>query len=84
MGSEAEGKAIKKKYANRVREWREAKTFPAQVHGVNLAPALTLATRVRVAMLHAMAKGIKKCYNNKDAWVIQHFARPVIKIHSAR
>ena len=84
MGSEAEGKAIRKKYAERVREWREAKTFPAKVHGVSIAPALTLATRVRVAMLHAMAKGIKKCYNNKDAWVIQHVARPVIKIETTQ
>ena len=84
MESEAEGKKMRKIYADRIREWREAKSFPAQVHGLSMAPALTLATRVRVAILHALAKSIKKNYPYKDLWVIQHVARPVIKIESTQ
>ena len=38
------------------------------------------ATRVRVAILHAIAKEIKASKEDTDAWVIQHVARPVLKI----
>ena len=60
------------------------KNFPDDVKGTSIGPSLTLATRVRIAILHALAKEIKASKEDTDAWVIQHVARPVVKIKLCR
>ena len=80
MGSENQAKTLRKAYGAKVKEWRENKNFPDDVKGTSIGPSLTLATRVRVAILHAIAKEIKASKEDTDAWVIQHVARPVLKI----
>ena len=84
MGSEAEAKSVRKAYGIKVKTWRAENSFPEEVKGISLAPALTLATRVRIAILQAYAKEIKSAMENTDAWVIQHVARPVLKIESTQ
>ena len=51
---------------------------------MSMGPSLTLATRVRIAILHALAKEIKSALEDTDAWVIQHVARPVLKIETTQ
>ena len=80
MGNEAQAKALRKAYGVKVKMWRENKDFPEDVKGTSIGPSLTLATRVRIAILHALAKEIKSAKEDTDAWVIQHVARPVLKI----
>ena len=80
MGNEAQAKALRKAYGLKVKTWRENKDFPEDVKGTSIGPSLTLATRVRIAILHALAKEIKSAKEDTDAWVIQHVARPVLKI----
>ena len=84
MGSEAQAKALRKAYGAKVKSWRENKNFPDDVKGTSIGPSLTLATRVRVAILHTLAKEIKATKEDTDAWVIQHVARPVLKIEIVR
>ena len=45
-----------------------------------MGPSLTLATRVRIAILHVIAKEIKDQIEQTNAWVIQHVARPILKL----
>ena len=47
---------------------------------MGIGPSLTLATRVRIAILQALAKEIKSAKEDTNAWVIQHVARPVLKL----
>ena len=84
MGTEAQAKALQKAYGAKVKSWRENKNFPDDVKGTSIGPSLTLATRVRIAILHALAKEIKASKEDTDAWVIQHVARPVVKIKLCR
>ena len=51
---------------------------------MSIGPSLTLATRVRIAILHALAKEFKSAMENTDAWVIQHVARPVLKLETTQ
>ena len=60
LESERNGKSIRKAYAERIKEWRQKKLFPDRMAGVSITPALTLATRVRIAMLKAMATILRK------------------------
>ena len=80
MGSESQAKNLRKAYGAKVKTWRETKNFLEEVKGISVGPALTLATRVRIAILHALAKEIKATTEETDAWVIQHVARPVLKL----
>ena len=80
MESEKKGKLIRKAYAERIKEWREKKLFPYRMAGVSISPLLTLATRVRIAMLKCFAKIVEEEFEDTQAWVIQHVARPVLKI----
>ena len=50
------------------------------MNNVSIAPALTISTRVRIAILKAIATAIGRKSDNHDAWVIPHVARPVLKI----
>ena len=50
------------------------------MNGVSISPSLTVATRVRIAILKAISKIIRSDLPNHDSWVIQHAARPVLKI----
>lgn len=84
MGSEAQAKALRKLYGAKVKTWRENKNFPDEVKGCSLGPSLTLATRVRIAVLQAIAKLIKATEEDTEAWVIQHVARPVLKIEEKK
>ena len=84
MGTEAQAKALQKAYGAKVKSWRENKNFPDDVKGTSIGPSLTLATRVRITILHALAKEIKASKEDTDAWVIQHVARPVLKIETAQ
>ena len=84
MGSESQAKALRKAYGAKVKSWRENKDFPDAVKGMSMGPSLTLATRVRIAILHALAKEIKSALEDTDAWVIQHVARPVLKIETTQ
>ena len=84
MGTEAQAKALRKAYGAKVKTWRESKNFPDDVKGTSIGPSLTLATRVRIAILHALAKEIKASKEDTDAWVIQHVARPVLKIETVQ
>ena len=80
LESERNGKSIQKAYAERIKEWRQKKLFLDQMAGVSITPALTLATRVRIAMLKAMATVIKEEFEDTETWVIQHVARLVLKV----
>ena len=80
MADESQAKALRKAYGAKVKSWRESKDFPDSVKGMSIGPSLTLATRVRIAILHALAKEIKSAMEDTDAWVIQHVARPVLKL----
>ena len=80
MENETQAKGLRKAYGAKVKSWRENKNFPDDVKGTSMGPSLTLATRVRIAILHALAKEIKATKEDTDAWVIQHVARPVLKI----
>ena len=80
MGSETQAKMLRKAYGARVKTWREEKNFPDEVKGTSISPSLTLATRVRIAIMKILAKELKERKEDIDAWVIQHVARPVLKI----
>ena len=80
LETEKNGKSIRKAYADKVKLWREKKQFPDRMDGVSITPSLTLATRVRIAMLKAVAKMMREEFEETEAWVIQHVARPVLKI----
>ena len=84
MGSEAQAKTLRKAYGAKVKTWRENKDFPDAVKGMSMGPSLTLATRVRIAILHALAKEMKSALEDTDAWVIQHVARPVLKLETTQ
>ena len=83
MGNESQAKALRKSYGAKVKSWRENKDFPNEVKGTSIGPSLTLATRVRIAILHTLAKEIKATKEDTEAWVIQHVARPVLKIETS-
>ena len=83
MGSESQAKALRKAYGAKVKSWRENKDFPDAVKGTSIGPSLTLATRVRIAILHTLAKEIKSRKEDTEAWVIQHVARPVLKVETS-
>ena len=74
LDSERQGKSIRKAYAEKVKQWREKKLFPDRMDGVSIAPSLTLATRVRIAMLKAFAKMMIAEFEDTESWVIQHVA----------
>ena len=80
MASESQAKELRKAYGAKVKTWQENKDFPDSIKGMSIGPSLTLATRVRIAILHALAKEIKSAKEDTDAWVIQHVARPVLKL----
>ena len=82
MGDESQAKGLRKAYGAKVKTWRENKDFPDTVKGTSIGPSLTLATRVRIAILHAIAKEIKSSWEDTEAWVIQHVARPVLKVET--
>ena len=84
MGSESQAKTLRKAYGAKVKSWRENKNFPDEVKGMSIGPSLTLATRVRIAILHALAKEFKSAMEDTDAWVIQHVARPVLKLETTQ
>ena len=83
MGNESQAKALRKAYGAKVKSWRENKDFPDTVKGTSIGPSLTLATRVRIAILHALAKEIKSAKEDTEAWVIQHVDRPVLKVETS-
>lgn len=80
LDSEKIGRSIRKAYSARIKEWREKKLFPDRMNGVSITPSLTLATRVRIAILKAIAKMMPEEFEDTEAWVIQHVARPVLKV----
>ena len=80
LESEKKGKNIRKAYAEKIKEWRANKLFPDRMAGVSITPALTIATRVRIAILKAIAKMLEQEFEDTEAWVIQHVSRPVLKV----
>ena len=80
LDSEKHGRGIRKCLAGKIKTWKENKTFPDLMNGVSISPSLTVATRVRIAILKAISKIIRSDLPNHDSWVIQHAARPVLKI----
>ena len=50
------------------------------MNNVSITPALTISTRVRIAILKAIATAIGRKSDKHEAWVIPHVARPVLKI----
>ena len=83
MGNESQAKGLRKAYGAKVKAWRENKDFPDAIKGTSIGPSLTLATRVRIAILHALAKEIKSAKEDTESWVIQHVARPVLKVETS-
>ena len=79
LDSEKQGRGIRKALAGKIKTWKYTK-FPECMNGVSISPALTISTRVRVAILKAIAKVIGRQSDNHEAWVIQHAARPVMKV----
>ena len=80
LESEKMGKSIRRAYSEKIKLWREKKLFPDRMNGVSITPSLTLATRVRIAILKAIAKMMPEEFEETEAWVIQHVARPVLKV----
>ena len=80
LETEKNGRSIRKAYADKVKQWREKKLFPDRMNGVSITPSLTLATRIRIAILKAVAKMLPEEFEDTEAWVIQHVARPVLKV----
>ena len=80
LDTDRHGRGIRKCLAGKIKTWKESGSFPEIMNGVSLAPSLTVATRVRIAILKAIAKIIRSELPNHDAWVIQHAARPVLKV----
>ena len=78
LETEQHGRGIRKALSQKIKTWKNTK-FPESMNGVSIAPSLTISTRVRIAILKAIATTIKR-KDNHDAWVIQHVARPVLKI----
>ena len=79
LQSEQHGRGIRKALAGKIKTWKSSK-FPDCMNNVSIAPALTISTRVRIAILKAIATAIGRKSDNHDAWVIPHVARPVLKI----
>ena len=80
LDSDKHGRGIRKCLAGKIKVWNENKTFPDSMNGVSISPSLTVATRVRIAILKAISKIIRTELPNHDSWVIQHAARPVMKV----
>ena len=53
------------------------------MNGVSISPSLTLATRVCIAILKVISKAIRTELTGHYTWVIQHAARPVLKVEIA-
>ena len=70
LESEKMGKSIRRAYSEKIKLWREKKLFPDRMNGVSITPSLTLATRVRIAILKAIAKMMPKEFEETEAWVI--------------
>ena len=79
LETEKHGRGIRKALAEKIKVWKTT-SFPECMNGVSISPALTISTRVRIAILKAIATAIKRRSDDYDAWVIQHVARPVLKI----
>ena len=79
LETEKQGRGIRKALSGQIKIWKNTK-FPECMNGVSISPSLTIATRVRIAILKAIAAAIKKKSDDYNAWVIQHVARPVLKI----
>ena len=79
LETEKHGRGIRKALAEKIKVWKTT-SFPECMNGVSISPSLTIATRVRIAILKAIAKIIRSELKGHDSWVIQHAARPVIKI----
>ena len=80
LDNEKKGRSIRKALAEKIKDWRSKKSFPDRMNGVTITPSLTLATRVRIAMLKTFASLLVKEFENTETWVIQHVARPVLKV----
>ena len=80
LESEKNGRSIRRAYSDKIKQWRQNKLFPDCMNGVSITPSLTLATRVRIAILKAIAKMLPAEFEDTEAWVIQHVARPVLKV----
>ena len=65
-----------------MKSWRETNDFPESVKGISVGPALTLATRVRIAILKVISKEVIARSEQTYSWVIQHVSRPVLKIET--
>ena len=79
LDSEKQGRGIRKALSGKIKTWKNSK-FPDCMNGVSITPALMISTRVRIAILKAISTVIKRKSESHNAWVIQHVARPVLKI----
>ena len=79
LETEKHGRGIRKALAEKIKAWKTT-SFPECMNGVSISLALTISTRVRIAILKAIATAIKRKSDDYNAWVIQHVARPVLKI----
>ena len=83
LETEKHGRVIRKVLSGKIKVSKNTK-FPDCMNGVSISPALTISTRVRIAILKAISTAIKRKSDDCNAWVIQHVARPVLKIEKKK
>ena len=66
LDNEKKGRSIRKALAEKIKDWRGKKSFPDRMNGVTITPSLTLATRVRIAMLKTFASLLVKEFENTE------------------
>ena len=72
---------VRKAYGDKMKSCRETKLYPDTLRGMNIAMSVTRSTRVRIEILHALAKVVKSnSQKNVDAYVLQHLTRPLLKV----
>jgi len=79
LGSPEEASFFKKSFGTLSKSWRATKRTPSEFSGMGVTGSVTKETRVRIEVLTAIAKCIK-ANSNKDAFVIQHLPRPLLKV----
>ena len=72
---------VRKAYSDKIKECRATKIFPNELNGVNIGMALTKSTKIRIAILKALAKIVNDNTEKEvQAYCLEFQTQPMLKI----